>query len=79
MPHSHLTGGRPPNPRLLSPTQLSELIDATGLGQTQLAKALGVTTRTVRYWQTGKVSPPKMAVMLLKIIVAQRQKQKGAA
>ena len=79
MTHAHLTGGRPPNPQLLSLPEIEELISATGISQSRLGQVLGVTTRTIRYWRTGKVSPPKMAVMLLKIIVAQRQKQKGAA
>ncbi len=76
---THLKGGRRPNPKLLPVSEFGDLIRATGLSQTRLAHALGVTTRTIRYWLTGKVPPPKMAVMLLKIIVAQRQKRKGEA
>lgn len=76
---AHLTGGRPPNPQLLLLHEIEDLIGATSLSQTRLAQTLGVATRTIRYWQTGKVLPPKMAVMLLKIIVAQRQKRMAEA
>lgn len=79
MPHAHLTGGRPPNPQLLVIDEIEDLIQATGLSQTRLSQVLGVTTRTIRYWLSGEVSPPKMAVMLLKIIANQRQRRSAQA
>lgn len=75
MPHSHLTGGRPPNPRLLSPTQLSELIDATGFSQRRLGRILGVTDRTIRHWKSGRACPAQGIILLLRLFALKRQEQ----
>jgi DNA-binding transcriptional regulator YiaG len=79
MPHAHLTGGRPPNPPLLLLHEIGDLIRATGLSQSRLGQVLGVSTRAIRYWRDGTTAPPKMAVILMKIIAAQHEKRLAEA
>jgi DNA-binding transcriptional regulator YiaG len=54
--------------------RIRELLRRTGLDETAAARELEVDDRTLRYWCSGQVEPPKMALLALeRLIELQRQ------
>lgn len=72
MPHSNLSGGRPPRPLTIPTAELVSLIDGLGCTRERLAEVLGVTSRTIRFWAAGTHHPPKGVVLLLRLFEARR-------
>lgn len=79
MPHSYLTGGRPPNRQTIPTTEFVGLVNSLGWKSERLGDLLGVTGRTVRYWLDGTHHPPKGVVFLLRILAAQQRQRDRAA
>lgn len=50
----------------MTPAQIRARREGLGMSEAQFAAALGVSARTVRYWQTGGRSPSKAVVLLMK-------------
>ena len=44
-----------------------------GCTRERLAQVLGVTSRSLRYWATGRHHPPKAVVVLLRLFEARRE------
>ena len=78
MPHTHLTGGRPPNRQTIPTTEFVALIHSLGWKSERVGELLGVTGRTVRYWLDSTRHPPKGVVILLRIIVRQKNRLTSA-
>ena len=68
MPHSHLTGGRPPRPSYMGHIDFKRLVDRIGVKQKVLAAWLGVSARTLRYWLSGDINAPKAVVVILEVL-----------
>lgn len=49
--------------------RVRELIRRAGLTQCGAARELGVDERTVRYWCSGQIKPPRMAFLALERLV----------
>jgi DNA-binding transcriptional regulator YiaG len=53
--------------------EIADLIKATGMKRSAIARYLGVHRMTVANWRYGRTPAPKMAILLLKILAAKRQ------
>jgi transcriptional regulator with XRE-family HTH domain len=47
--------------------------DAANLSQAELADLLGVSTRTVQYWEAGKVPRPKHRRLILAFLESEEE------
>jgi len=59
----------------MTPTQFRHLLTKAGLNQTQAAKVLEVTDRTMRRYVSGNTPVPKMAVWTILRYREQQQKE----
>ena len=57
----------------MSPEDFKVLIKQTAMTRTALADILGITRLTLRKWERGVFPAPKMAIIILKMLVAKRQ------
>jgi transcriptional regulator with XRE-family HTH domain len=53
-----------------TPDELRALISQLGMTQRAAARALDVEDRTLRYWASGQVPIPRMAILALRYLVA---------
>jgi DNA-binding transcriptional regulator YiaG len=53
--------------------RIRRLIDKLGLSQRETARQLEVDDRTLRYWCSGQVQPPKMAFLALEQLIAKQR------
>lgn len=52
---------------------IRDLLLRAGLSQRQGARELGVDERLMRYWCTGDIDPPKMAILALERLIDTRR------
>lgn len=50
----------------MTPAEIRSRRESLGMSEAQFAAALGVSARSVRFWQLGKRNPSKAVVMLMK-------------
>ena len=50
-------------------TRFAELLEASGVGQTELSRWLGVKDRTIRHYVKGDRTPDSALIALLELVV----------